>query len=65
MAYQPAPVVCPFCGTNSPLIKRKKVLPIGWVGFGLLIILCAPLCWLPLYIREEVLTCSGCKRRLA
>lgn len=63
--YQPPAVVCPFCGTNAPPVRRKKVHPMGWLLFGVLLLPCLPFCWLALFIREEILSCSTCKRRLA
>lgn len=56
---------CPFCGSRSWPINRKKISAVGWICFFVLFLfLCWPLCWLGLMLREEHRTCSGCGMNL-
>jgi len=57
---------CPFCGTSVKPIIQSKVSTAGWVIFFLLIffIITIEICWLGLFIRQNVVTCPMCSRNL-
>jgi hypothetical protein len=67
-AFGPAPSAepgtwafrCPRCGSPEPAVRQSKVSTAGWIVFALLLVLCFPLCFLGLLIREESLTCATC-----
>lgn len=57
-----APVFrCPFCQSPYPPFVVQKVSGAGWVVFVLLILLCVPLCWIGLLIKEDHRVCSSCR----
>lgn len=55
---------CPYCRTSRPPIVRQQVSPIGWIVFALLLIFTVCLCWIGLFIKEDVRICSECGMRL-
>ena len=72
-AYQPpAPIAhapqpfgnvgfkCPYCQTHAAPILERKITTGGWILFAVLLLLCFPLCWLGLLIKEDHRICSFC-----
>ncbi|QUW03037.1 LITAF-like zinc ribbon domain-containing protein [Chloracidobacterium validum] len=57
-------VICPHCQTNSPPHMRSRVAPGGWITMAILLLLCWPLFWIGLLVREDYLRCSNCGKRL-
>jgi len=55
---------CPSCGSPEPAVRQSQVSTTGWVVFAVLLVLCFPLCFLGLLIREEYLQCGTCGTRL-
>ena len=55
---------CQVCGhEGTPLLKRDGLTQEGWILFGVLLLACFPLCWLPFVIdkfKKEVRICSKC-----
>jgi hypothetical protein len=56
---------CPFCGTRSFPVVERRISTAGWVMFIiLLVLLCLPLCWLGLLMKDEYRVCSACGMKL-
>jgi hypothetical protein len=56
---------CPFCKTTSRPIVKSQVSTAGWIMFILLLVLlCWPLCWIGLFIKEDYRVCSACGIKL-
>lgn len=66
---RPGAMPCPFCGFQGPPVFSKKQLSTGgWVFFGVLLLTCFPLCWLPFVIdgcKEEEWRCPSCRVKRA
>jgi predicted RNA-binding Zn-ribbon protein involved in translation (DUF1610 family) len=56
---------CPFCGSAKLPKRKSEISTKGWVICLVLLILCFPLCWLGLFIKEESKFCRDCNMRLA
>jgi hypothetical protein len=56
--------VCPFCRCRARPERRTQVSTGGWVVFAMFILLCLPLCFIGLLMREEYRVCSNCGTRL-
>ena len=41
-------IKCPFCAHEGPPVIAKQMSVAGWVLFVVLLLLCLPLCWLPI-----------------
>lgn len=57
---------CLACHATLAMKEENKVLPLGWAIFGVLLVFCFPLCFIPLIIFREkqvVYTCPRCGRR--
>jgi hypothetical protein len=54
---------CPSCGSKQPPISGSKVTATGWVLFVVLLLVCFPLFWIGLLIKDEYYDCSQCGRR--
>ena len=51
---------CPFCHTNNPPLVRQKVSTAGWMTFWVLLLVCFPICWIGLLMKEDYRVCSQC-----
>ena len=62
----PAPVgfSCPFCHTTSPPIRAQRISTGGWITFAVLLLVCLPLFWIGLLIKEDYTVCRACGIRL-
>ena len=59
--YQPPQTsVCPRCHRATYFLQQEKVSTGGIIVFALLILLCLPLCWVGLLIKDKYLVCSAC-----
>lgn len=58
-----APVIyrCPYCQSPYPPLLVQKVSGGGWVVFVLLLLVCIPLCWIGLLIKDEYRICATCR----
>src|SRR5262245_830411 len=57
--------VCSCCGSDAPPIYTQQVSAAGWIVFALLLVFVCPLiCWIGLFIKEDVKKCSECGARL-
>lgn len=57
--------VCHVCGSDAPPVITQQVSAAGWIVFVLLLIFVCPLiCWIGLFIKEDVKKCSDCGARL-
>lgn len=55
---------CPFCQSNAGLYTRDQISTAGWVVFAVLLMSCAPLCWIGLLIKEPTNHCGNCHLRI-
>jgi LITAF-like zinc ribbon protein len=55
---------CPYCQTQSPPVLERKITTGGWILFAVLLLLCFPLCWMGLLIKEDQRVCSFCRLAL-
>jgi len=56
---------CPHCQATAPPIVGKRIGTAGWVVFFALLIICFPLCFIGLFIKEEYRMCSWCRGAVA
>lgn len=56
---------CPNCGSTYPPITEKRISAGGWIVFCALLIVCLPLFWIGLLMKEEISICPMCRARLA
>jgi hypothetical protein len=61
---RPSGRVCDWCDSDEPPVYRRQISVAGWVTFAVLVLLCWPLCFLGLFITEDVAHCNDCGRRL-
>ena len=55
---------CPFCGCNEAPITKQKVSTAGWAVLIVLLIVCFPLCWLGLFIKDDYHECYECGMKI-
>ncbi|NWJ96554.1 MAG: LITAF-like zinc ribbon domain-containing protein [Chloroflexi bacterium] len=55
---------CPFCHTNVPPRRIRRISSAGWVVFTLLLLFTVVFCWIGLLMKEEVMICSTCGMRI-
>jgi hypothetical protein len=56
--------VCDRCGSDSPPIYRSEISVGGWITFVVLLLVCWPLCFLGLLMKDDYRVCSDCGARL-
>ncbi len=59
------PFRCPHCQSTAPPVVAKRIGVAGWVVFAALLIVCLPLCFIGLFIKEEYRMCSWCRGAIA
>lgn len=52
---------CPFCGTTRPPEYSERLSVGGWIVLIGLLFVCFPLCWLCVFCKDKVATCSVCR----
>ena len=63
--HAPANFRCPHCQSTAPPVVSKRISTAGWVVFFALLIICFPLCFIGLFIKEEYRMCSWCRGAIA
>jgi hypothetical protein len=56
--------VCPYCGSDAPPIFTSQISSGGWVVLVVMLLLCWPLFWIGLLMKEDVKKCSDCGAKL-
>ena len=51
---------CPYCQSPAPPVQKQRISTAGWILFVVLLLLCFPLCWIGLFIKEDYRSCSFC-----
>jgi hypothetical protein len=51
---------CPYCQSPAPPVQKQKISTAGWILFVVLLLLCFPLCWIGLLMKEDYRSCSFC-----
>lgn len=51
---------CPYCRTNMPPLTRQRISTGGWITFAILLMVCFPLCWIGLLMKENYNQCVQC-----
>jgi hypothetical protein len=70
VVYNPQPlanmgmVICRVCGYNGRPYIERKVSTTGWAVFVALLVLFFPLCWIAVFIKEDVAKCANCRNKL-
>ena len=54
---------CPFCRYQGQAIAAQKVSAGGWVVFAVMLLVCFPLFWIGLLMKETVAQCPQCARK--
>jgi DNA-directed RNA polymerase subunit RPC12/RpoP len=54
---------CPYCGSDAEPYHSEQMAQIGWVVFGVLLLVFFPLCWLGFFIKERYVQCPDCGHR--
>lgn len=65
---QPAPAQrfrCPHCQTGELPVVARRISTAGWVVFFTLLIMCFPLCFIGLFIKDEYRQCSWCRAAIS
>lgn len=63
--YAPPPAwQCPFCRSYARPVELSKVSTGGWVLFAVLLLLCFPLFWVGLLVKEHYRACGCCGQSL-
>ncbi len=57
-------VMCRVCGYNGRPYIERKVSTVGWAVFVALLVLFFPLCWIAVFIKEDVAKCANCRNKL-
>jgi len=52
---------CPACGYTGQTTVVRKISAAGWVTFGVLMVLCPPLFWIGLLLKEPRCRCPQCR----
>lgn len=55
---------CPYCNTDETPLTRSKISVGGRVVFGVMILVCFPLFWIGLLMKENYRECSECGTRI-
>ena len=55
---------CQFCGSTEQPIFREDISLTGWIICGVMLFVFFPLCWIGLFIKENVRFCAECNNRL-
>jgi len=63
--HTPTNFRCPHCNSNAAPVIAKRIGTAGWVVFFALLIICFPLCFIGLFIKEEYRMCSWCRGAIA
>jgi hypothetical protein len=53
---------CPFCMYQGPAMTKQRISTAGWIVFAVMIIVCLPLFWIGLLMKETVPSCPQCLR---
>ncbi|MGH9942659.1 MAG: LITAF-like zinc ribbon domain-containing protein, partial [Pyrinomonadaceae bacterium] len=70
-AAQPAPNAslvgyrCPHCQSAELPVVARKISTAGWIVFFSLLIICFPLCFAGLFIKDEYRMCPWCRGAVA
>ena len=55
---------CPYCGTNQPPYTSSQISTGGWIVFAVMLLVCFPLFWIGLLMKENVSICPVCRATL-
>ncbi|MFL5342194.1 MAG: LITAF-like zinc ribbon domain-containing protein [Gemmataceae bacterium] len=55
---------CKECGSDAPPIHRSQISVAGWIVFVVMLLLCWPLCFIGLFIKDEYSVCGECGARI-
>ncbi len=56
---------CPYCGSTERPRTTEEISTTGWVLFAVLVMLCWPLCWIPLIsCKEQRRYCMDCRGQI-
>ncbi len=55
---------CPYCGSAAEPVIRRKIGVMGWVVFAVFLLVFFPLCFLGLFMTDEVEFCCDCGAKL-
>lgn len=56
---------CPYCQSYQLPLTRKKISLAGWIIFAALLVVCFPLCFIGLFIKEDFRVCATCGMALS
>ncbi|MCI0704162.1 MAG: hypothetical protein L0241_24150 [Planctomycetia bacterium] len=55
---------CPYCGYTGSPARGSRISQAGWITFAVLLLLCWPLCFIGLFMKEDYPVCYDCGRGL-
>lgn len=55
---------CPYCSTTTPPVEKSNISQGGWILFVVFLVVCFPVCFLGLLIREKHKYCASCGMKL-
>lgn len=55
---------CPYCYSTAPPFTIQSISEAGWIVFALMLLVCFPLFWIGLLMKDEKRYCSSCRRLL-
>ena len=56
---------CPHCQTSELPVVARRISTAGWVVFFALLVMCFPLCFIGLFIKDEYRQCSWCRAAIS
>lgn len=56
-----APFQCRICGYAGHAMMVEKISTAGWVVFAVLLLVCLPLFWIGLLMKETRCQCPNCR----
>ncbi|MGI9013768.1 MAG: hypothetical protein ACR2GY_05890 [Phycisphaerales bacterium] len=51
---------CPLCSSSAAPVQRQRISTGGWITFAVLLLVCLPLFWIGLLIKEDYTVCGAC-----
>jgi DNA-directed RNA polymerase subunit RPC12/RpoP len=64
MSYVPPQYRCPYCGSTQRPHTLQKVSTGGWIVFAVMLLVCFPLFFIGLLMKDTYQVCGQCGVRL-
>lgn len=51
---------CPYCGSLAPPVQHQKISTGGWIVFAIMLVVCFPLFFVGLLMKDTYQVCGQC-----